>query len=85
MGKSCKIFEQVEHLSGQLIEAKENHIMATIRQYVDVDKDELIRALQYDRNQYEKGFEDGYVKGRADFAEKIQEILNACNEERGRY
>lgn len=26
---------------------------------VDVDKDELIRALQYDRRQYEKGYQDG--------------------------
>lgn len=69
----------------QITEDRENHIMATIRQYVDVDKDELMRALNYDRNQYEKGFEDGYLKGRADFAEKIQEILNACNEERGSY
>lgn len=64
----------------QITEDRENHIMATIRQYVEVDKDELIRALNYDRNQYEKGFEDGYLKGRADFAEKIQEILNACAE-----
>lgn len=26
---------------------------------VNVDKGELIKALQYDRNQYEKGYEDG--------------------------
>lgn len=26
---------------------------------VNVDKDELIRALEYDRGQYEKGFHDG--------------------------
>ena len=29
------------------------------QQLVSVDKDELIRALQYDRGQYEKGYEDG--------------------------
>lgn len=27
--------------------------------HVDINKDELIRALQYDRNQYEKGYHDG--------------------------
>lgn len=27
---------------------------------VDVNKDELIRALQYDREQYKKGYRDGY-------------------------
>ena len=26
---------------------------------VDVDKEELIRALQYDRDQYNRGFKDG--------------------------
>lgn len=26
---------------------------------INVDKDELIRALEYDRGQYEKGFHDG--------------------------
>lgn len=26
---------------------------------IDVDKDELIKALAYDRNQYEKGYRDG--------------------------
>lgn len=26
---------------------------------VNVDRDELIKALEYDRNQYAKGYEDG--------------------------
>ena len=26
---------------------------------IDIDKDELIKALNYDRNQYSKGYEDG--------------------------
>lgn len=30
---------------------------------IDVDKDELIKALDYDRRQYDKGFRDGYEKG----------------------
>ena len=29
------------------------------RVQINVDKDELIKALQYDRDQYEKGYEDG--------------------------
>ena len=72
-----KVYEDVAR---EIVLEKENHIMQTIRQYVEVDKDELIRALNYDRNQYEKGFEDGYLKGRADFAEKIQEILKECRD-----
>lgn len=27
---------------------------------VDVDKEELLKAIAYDRDQYHKGFEDGY-------------------------
>ena len=30
---------------------------------VNVDKDELVKALQYDRDQYAKGFADGYAQG----------------------
>lgn len=38
----------------------ENEILNAIQHYdIQVDKDELIRALRYDRDQYEKGFKDG--------------------------
>ena len=44
-----------------LMEERENAIFAKIQSSldVDVDKDELIRALQYDRGQYDKGYRDG--------------------------
>ena len=32
---------------------------AIVRYDVNIDKDELIRALQYDRDQYAKGYADG--------------------------
>lgn len=38
---------------------------------VNVDKDELIRALQYDRDQYDKGYEDGFKRGAEEFAERL--------------
>lgn len=38
----------------------EGDIFEAIYSYgVDVDKDELVKALKYDRDQYRKGFEDG--------------------------
>ena len=38
--------------------------MSVIQHYgIDVNKDELIKALNYDRQQYEKGYQDGYAKG----------------------
>ena len=30
---------------------------------ISVDKDELLKALAYDRDQYEKGLKDGYARG----------------------
>lgn len=44
-----------------IIEERENAIFAKVQDAFDVqvDKAELIRALQYDRGQYEKGYFDG--------------------------
>lgn len=36
----------------------ENIYQAVLKCGVSVDKDELIKALQYDRNQYDKGYQD---------------------------
>ena len=35
-------------------------IRAVLETHVDVDRDELIRALRFDRCQYQKGYSDGY-------------------------
>ena len=44
----------------QVIEHTEEQIYEAIQQCdIHVDKEELIKALQYDRKQYEKGYEDG--------------------------
>lgn len=37
---------------------------AVLRVGIQVDKEELIKALAYDRNQYNKGFEDGFKAGK---------------------
>lgn len=44
------------HLEGETLKAVQNV-------GIDVNKEELIKALQYDRNQYEKGHKDGYEFG----------------------
>lgn len=43
---------------------------------IDVDKDELLRALKYDRDQYHKGFSDGK---RAGYAERDEEIVRCVD------
>lgn len=44
------------------LEQIEGHIMARCEEVlgVKVDRDELIKAMNYDREQYKKGFENGY-------------------------
>lgn len=45
----------------EISQETENTILITVKQYVNVDKEELIKALEYDRDQYEKGFRDGWL------------------------
>ena len=58
-----------------VIEMKiENDIMSAIQKYdIDVDKDELIKALNYDRDQYNKGYQDGYQ----DAMDRFNNVLEA--------
>ena len=43
----------------------ENDIYKAVREFdIDVDKEELLKALEYDRNQYERGYYDGLEAGR---------------------
>jgi len=50
----------------------------------EVDKDELIKAMQYDRNQYDKGYQEGYLDGVRDGKQslfnKLQEFMEGSEE-----
>ena len=49
----------------KIIEAQENYIMQVVQDCgVTVDKEELTRALMYDRQQYEKGYADAKAEMR---------------------
>ena len=50
-----------ESVIGQFDEAV---MKAVQRVNISVDRDELVRALQYDRDQYEKGFRDGVASAK---------------------
>lgn len=50
---------------------------------VDVNKDELVKALEYDRGQYEKGFKEGYQKGYLRAAENIIKALTETISQEG--
>ena len=53
---------------------KEENLMLSVNQAVgySVDKEELLKALKYDRDQYNKGFKDGQKA----FAKKIKDKIN---------
>jgi hypothetical protein len=56
----------------------ENGVYKAVESYgINVDKDELIKALQYDRNQYNKGYADGYSEFAFDFYKAFREHYKA--------
>ena len=51
----------VGEMQSRMIQNEEGHMMMQVSQQVGfhVDKEELLKALQYDRDQYKKGYDDG--------------------------
>lgn len=69
----------------QIVKQQENEVyMAVQKCGVDVDKEELIRALKYDREQYEKGYEDAVRQVKEDVIKELMDkrewYLNLYNE-----
>lgn len=67
-----------------MVQEDENMVMKAVRNVgVNVDKGELIKALQYDRNQYSKGYEDGkndvLDKIRAKILDNAFSVVNPYN------
>ena len=62
----------IKVMFGQMESQIDNRIMKAIQQInIEIDKEELVRALQYDRNQYDRGFADGYMAARSEFEERL--------------
>jgi hypothetical protein len=64
------ITQIVGDITEQIEQYQENQLMLTLNQKMgfSVDKEELIKALKYDRKQYEKGEKDG----KAEMIERIE-------------
>ena len=57
----------ITEVTNQIVTEQDEAIFKSVLNYVpNVDRTELIRALQYDRNQYEKGYADGKADAMAD-------------------
>lgn len=69
----------ITQIMGEMQMQMENDCMKVVQQCgFDVNKEELARALIYDRDQYNKGYDDGYTKAIEDFAQRISEV---CEEQ----
>lgn len=66
----------------EIQENNEIQIMATVNQVVSVDKEELIKALNYDRHQYEKGYADAKAEYQQPTSEWVldSDNLPVCKE-----
>lgn len=64
----------IELMQTQMQMQVEDYIMkAVMKVGINVDKEELLKALQYDRNQYDKGYKDGCSKCRQELMEILRE------------
>lgn len=73
-----------EFIKGQT-EQTEKYIVESVQSVgIKIDKDELIKAINYDRNQYEKGYEDGYSVEYCDACEGNW-VYNENPKNNGRY
>ena len=62
IGYESPITRIMGDIQTQIIKEGENQIFQAIQKCdVKVDREELIKALQYDRGQYEKGYKDGAI------------------------
>ncbi len=80
--EGCSMYESpITKLYGKIKQEIEQKEEAAIYKAIEeceivVDKEELIKALQYDRRQYEKGYEDGKAEMREKIEQAIEEIEN---------
>jgi hypothetical protein len=75
----------IEIIYGQMETQKEGDILRAVQKYgINVDKEELLRALQYDRNQYEKGYADGKADAMAELV-RCKGCKFACEDHEDAY
>ena len=59
----------IELITSQMTMEYENNILKCVQKIIpNIDKNELIKALHYDRNQYR----NGYVDGATEFADRLK-------------
>lgn len=66
-----------QEIASQIVETEEGKLMYEVKKAIgySIEKEELIKALQYDREQYEKGYNDGYNANNMNLISK-EKLLN---------
>lgn len=61
--------DTIQNIANQIKEETDDRIVCEVKMQcgVNIDKDELIKALKYDRDQYNKGYQDAMNDARARF------------------
>lgn len=62
-------------ISTELNEGIDKQIYTAIQHVgIDINKEELIKAINYDRNQYETGYKNGYKKAKEDLKTALADV-----------
>lgn len=78
-----KLCQTVEEIAQDIHKQTEDFIVQSVCKVgVVIDKEELIKAINYDRNQYDKGYNEGYNKAIDDALRVMHDtyILGYCSE-----
>ena len=76
----------VNDICSELKKKEEKYVIECVHNVgINVNKDELLKALSYDRNQYEKGYNDGYIDGLNQITHDLRQVMeivmsNECPE-----
>lgn len=66
-----------EEMTSELIQQNEEAVLkAVMHCNVQVDKEELLKALKYDRGQFDKGYNTGFIEG----CSAVEDLLFYCDE-----
>lgn len=61
-GYESPVTVRIQQIAQEITERRENEIFCHIEEALgfDIDRDELVKALKYERDQFSRGFEAGY-------------------------
>ena len=66
----------VNEICSDIQKKEDKYIMECVRDVgINVNKHELVKALAYDRHQYDKGYKDGYNDGINKVSEDFKKVI----------